>query len=163
MAYTIQWAARWPLVGVACAQDRLADAITHARAILGPLEQPLPDGLNALVEAAVQAWDADQPEAARAPRRSDAAGARDRLSVTYSVRPHHNADVDYSNAVNRRPSYRIDITVRMSGMRNAGSQYWLTIRLHAGPGIPRMVIFTFHDRGRRLTWTARKGQVACKA
>jgi class 3 adenylate cyclase/tetratricopeptide (TPR) repeat protein len=65
MAYMFQWTALWPLISMACAEDRLAEAITHARVLLSPLQQCLPLELNALVEAAVQAWDDQQPEVAR--------------------------------------------------------------------------------------------------
>jgi class 3 adenylate cyclase/tetratricopeptide (TPR) repeat protein len=65
MAYMFQWTALWPLISMACAEDRLADAVTHARVLLSPLQQRPPLALNALLDAVVQAWDDQQPEATR--------------------------------------------------------------------------------------------------
>jgi tetratricopeptide (TPR) repeat protein len=65
MAYMFQWTALWPLISMACAEDRIADAVIHARVLLSPLQQCPPPALNTLLEAAVQAWDDQQPEAAR--------------------------------------------------------------------------------------------------
>jgi hypothetical protein len=65
MAYMFQWTALWPLISMACAEDRLADAVAHARVLLSPLQQRPPLALNTLLEAAVQKWDDQQPEATR--------------------------------------------------------------------------------------------------
>jgi hypothetical protein len=65
MAYMFQWTALWPLISMACAEDRLADAITYARVLLSPLQQCPPIALNALLEESVQGWDDQQPEVTR--------------------------------------------------------------------------------------------------
>jgi eukaryotic-like serine/threonine-protein kinase len=65
VVYMFQWAALWPLIGVALTQDRLREAVDHARLLLAPQQQSLPDVLNTLVEAAIRSWDAGQLEAAR--------------------------------------------------------------------------------------------------
>lgn len=62
--YPFQWAALWPLIAVALAQDQLTEAVDHARLLLDPQQQPLPSALNVLVEVAIQSWDAGQVEAA---------------------------------------------------------------------------------------------------
>ncbi len=64
LVYPFQWQALWPLTGVALAQGREQDAWAHARALLEPTQQHLPDALNAALEAAVQAEAADQGAAA---------------------------------------------------------------------------------------------------
>lgn len=61
-----QWVGLWPLIGVALAQKRAANAIDAVRALLAPTQQPPPDELGHLLEATLQAWDADQPEEALA-------------------------------------------------------------------------------------------------
>jgi len=71
------WMALWPLIGVELTQDRLPEAIDHARQLLDPQQQPLPDALNALVEAAIRSWDAGQLEAALTHLRQGAVLARD--------------------------------------------------------------------------------------
>ncbi len=63
--YMFQWAALWPLIGVALAQDRLTEAVDHARLLLAPQQQSLPDTLNALIETAIRSWDTGQLEEAR--------------------------------------------------------------------------------------------------
>ncbi len=47
----------WPLAAAALAQGRLADAIGHARALLEPPQQRLPEALAREVQRAVEAWD----------------------------------------------------------------------------------------------------------
>ncbi len=66
VVYPLQWAALWPLISVALAQNRLPEAIDHARVLLSSEQQRLPDALTRLLEEAIQAWDADQKDAARA-------------------------------------------------------------------------------------------------
>ena len=62
--YPFRWHALWPLIGVSLAQDRLADAIAHARSLLNPAQQALPPDIEAPLVAAVAAWAAGQIEAA---------------------------------------------------------------------------------------------------
>ena len=65
MVYPFQWAALWPLLGLALAHDQFMEAVDHARTLLAPQQQALPDTLNTLLEAAIRSWDAGQLEAAR--------------------------------------------------------------------------------------------------
>ena len=64
LLFPFQWASLLPLIGVALAEARHADAVTYVRLLLSPTLQRLPDALTTVLGAAVQAWDADQPEAA---------------------------------------------------------------------------------------------------
>lgn len=66
VVYPLQWAALWPLINVALARKRLPEAIDHARVLLSSEQERLPDALTRLLEEAIQAWDADQKDAARA-------------------------------------------------------------------------------------------------
>ncbi len=65
-AYPYRWVALWPLVGAATALNQIPEAIDHVRALVAPTQQPMPDGLERQVEAAIQAWDTGQPEQVRA-------------------------------------------------------------------------------------------------
>jgi glycine betaine/choline ABC-type transport system substrate-binding protein len=56
--------ALWPLVGVALARQKVARAMTHARRMLHPLQQPLPTEMATALEAAIEIWDQEQSEAA---------------------------------------------------------------------------------------------------
>jgi hypothetical protein len=60
------WVGLWPLLGVALAQEKLADAINSARMLLDPALQPSPEQLSALLASTLQAWDTGQQEEARA-------------------------------------------------------------------------------------------------
>jgi len=51
-----QWTARWPLLAVALARNRLPDAMGHAQAVLQPEQQRLPPALTMRLEQAVAAW-----------------------------------------------------------------------------------------------------------
>jgi hypothetical protein len=61
-----QWTALWPLISVALAHNRTAEASERARALLEPTQQLMPDALTAVVEQAVTAWDQGEAEAAQA-------------------------------------------------------------------------------------------------
>ena len=63
--YPFYWQALWPLIGVALAQERPAEAVAHARRLHEPGQQLLPADLAALTAAALDAWDAGQFDAAR--------------------------------------------------------------------------------------------------
>jgi tetratricopeptide (TPR) repeat protein len=63
--FNFQWLALFPLLAVTLAQDRLEEAMPFALALLDPQQQRLPDGLTTALEAAIQAWDADQRDVAR--------------------------------------------------------------------------------------------------
>jgi hypothetical protein len=74
IVYSFQWAALLPLIAVLVqsgARDDLAMAIRHARQLLDPLQQRLPDALSAALERAIAASDGGQPaEAASGLRRA---------------------------------------------------------------------------------------------
>ncbi len=59
-----QWTARWPLLALAQAQHRAAEAIDHAQAMLRPDQQRLPAALASHLDAAVAAWRQGQHAAA---------------------------------------------------------------------------------------------------
>lgn len=63
--YPFHWQALWPLIGITLAQDRLADAVAYARQLLDPAQQALPPAVEEPLAAALAAWDAGQPDAAR--------------------------------------------------------------------------------------------------
>jgi tetratricopeptide (TPR) repeat protein len=63
--YAFHWAARLPLLAVALESDQPAGALAHARAMLDPQQQRLPEPLEAALAAAVKA-DEDRPPEARA-------------------------------------------------------------------------------------------------
>ena len=50
---------------MALREEQLSPAVEHARALLDPVQQRLPDALAASLEQAVQAWDGGAPESAR--------------------------------------------------------------------------------------------------
>jgi DNA-binding SARP family transcriptional activator/tetratricopeptide (TPR) repeat protein len=52
-----QWLALWPLIGVALNENRLALAIDHARALLDPSQQRLPEALVSCLEQVIRSWD----------------------------------------------------------------------------------------------------------
>ena len=52
MSYPFSWQALWPLIGVAVARDRMADAVVYARQLWEPDQQVLPSELEALLTAA---------------------------------------------------------------------------------------------------------------
>ncbi len=64
VVYPMQWAALWPLLGAALAQQQLLDACMQAHRLLAPDQYHLPDDLAALLTAAIQAWDGEQSEMA---------------------------------------------------------------------------------------------------
>ncbi len=64
MPYPFYWQALWPLIGVAVAQDRLADAVAYARRLCEPDQQVLPSELVAFLTAMAGAWDAGRPDEA---------------------------------------------------------------------------------------------------
>lgn len=60
-----QWVALWPLLGVALAHERICDALTYARMLLEPTQQPPPGEIASSLEAALVAWDGGKQEEAR--------------------------------------------------------------------------------------------------
>jgi tetratricopeptide (TPR) repeat protein len=63
--HAFHWTARWPLLATALAQERVAEAVDHARAMLDPQQQQLPADMEAALEEALQAGEADNPGKAR--------------------------------------------------------------------------------------------------
>jgi tetratricopeptide (TPR) repeat protein len=61
-----QWAALWPLIGVALAHNQTSEASGYTRALLEATQQCLPHALTAVVEKAVTACEESESEAARA-------------------------------------------------------------------------------------------------
>ena len=65
LMYPFQWQALWPVLAVALAQGRDEEAWAHVQALLEPTQQRLPDRLNSVLEAALQARTERQAGAAR--------------------------------------------------------------------------------------------------
>ncbi len=65
LAYPLKWLACWPLLAVELARGRVASAISHARAMLDPVQQRLPEPLMLSLELAIRALDDRCPESAR--------------------------------------------------------------------------------------------------
>jgi eukaryotic-like serine/threonine-protein kinase len=61
-----QWTARCPLMAAGLRDDEIDQAIDHAKALLDPNMQRLPDALTTALEQAVQAWELGQRQEARA-------------------------------------------------------------------------------------------------
>ncbi len=59
------WTGRWPLIGVALVKGQTAAAIDEARLLFDPTQQPPPEPLGALLEAALRAWDTGAEAQAR--------------------------------------------------------------------------------------------------
>ncbi len=64
-AYYSRWTALLPVIDMALLQDQLSEAVASARMLLAPEQQILPGALTATLEAAIRAWDTNQPEMAR--------------------------------------------------------------------------------------------------
>ncbi len=60
-----QWTALFPLMAVALAAEHLPEAVDCARTLLDPSQQKLADGLTAVLENAVTAWQQNQSQQAR--------------------------------------------------------------------------------------------------
>jgi hypothetical protein len=63
--YAFHWTALFPLLAIAVGKGARSEALDHARALLHPQQQRLPEPLEAALEAAIQAGDDGSPEAAR--------------------------------------------------------------------------------------------------
>jgi tetratricopeptide (TPR) repeat protein len=62
--YAFHWTALFPLLAMAVEKDALDEALDHARALLNPQQQKLPDPLGAALEAAIQTGEENGAEAA---------------------------------------------------------------------------------------------------
>jgi len=65
VVYPFHWAALWPLIDITLGHDEPSQALNYARRLFAPGQQLLPDGLTAITESAIQAWDSGQTETAR--------------------------------------------------------------------------------------------------
>lgn len=63
--YPLRWLAHLPLLAIGVAQERLPGAVESARAMLDPGEQRLPGEVEAVLEAAVGAWEEGDEEGVR--------------------------------------------------------------------------------------------------
>lgn len=61
-----RWLGEWPLLGIALREGRTEDAVGHARHMLEPSQQQLPEAVWRPLGEAVQAWDAGDPDRAGA-------------------------------------------------------------------------------------------------
>jgi DNA-binding SARP family transcriptional activator len=66
LVFGIQWTARWPLIGVALAENQVVEVAEYGRALLDQKQQRPPEILEAALEAAVRAADMGNLDAARA-------------------------------------------------------------------------------------------------
>ena len=62
LVYPFRWLALWPLLGVALARHQFVPAINYVGALLDPAQMLMPDELVALLEEAINAWQARQTE-----------------------------------------------------------------------------------------------------
>ncbi|HLZ62888.1 MAG TPA: AAA family ATPase [Ktedonosporobacter sp.] len=62
----LSWVGVWPLLGIMLVQEKIADAIRYARMVLDPTQQPPPEALHVLLEAALHAWEEGMPGHTRA-------------------------------------------------------------------------------------------------
>jgi serine/threonine protein kinase/tetratricopeptide (TPR) repeat protein len=63
--YPLQWQGLWLLLAIALHHGALTEALEHARALLDPKQQRLPDTLAGALTDALEAWSQNQTEAAR--------------------------------------------------------------------------------------------------
>ena len=63
--HPLQWGAHWPLLAIALEQQQIEIGIEHARQMLAPSQQRLPDGQTEALEAAIAAWESDDRELAQ--------------------------------------------------------------------------------------------------
>ena len=73
---SFQWPALFLLLDIALTRNELAAAIDYARKLLAPIQQRLPDVLEALLNAAIEAWDANHEDSARTSLQQAAALAK---------------------------------------------------------------------------------------
>jgi tetratricopeptide (TPR) repeat protein len=58
------WVVAWPLVAIYLAQGRLPEAVEFTRKLVAPIAQPQPEPIAQHLQAAIQAWEANEPEEA---------------------------------------------------------------------------------------------------
>jgi predicted ATPase/class 3 adenylate cyclase len=64
--YSLDWMALWPLIAVAFGRNDIAQAIDYARGMLVEQQRPLPEKLAAATQKAIESWEANQLQIARA-------------------------------------------------------------------------------------------------
>jgi eukaryotic-like serine/threonine-protein kinase len=62
--YSWYWACLWPLIAVRLARGQLAEAVKAACQLLVPPQQRLPPELASVVQAAITAWEGEEPQLA---------------------------------------------------------------------------------------------------
>lgn len=62
---SFQWPALFLLIDIMLSRYEIAEAIDHARKLLIPIQQRLPDALSEILEAAIQAWESEHQDSAR--------------------------------------------------------------------------------------------------
>ncbi|KAA3660113.1 MAG: hypothetical protein DWQ04_20340 [Chloroflexi bacterium] len=65
LPFAMQHIALWPLITASMAQNNLANAITYAKQLLAPIQQPLATATTTELEQAITAWKAKQPQSTR--------------------------------------------------------------------------------------------------
>ena len=64
--HAFHWTARWPLLAMALEGDRLSETLEHARAMLDPRQQKLPQPLESALEESTKRGDDGRPDVLRA-------------------------------------------------------------------------------------------------
>ena len=64
LPFPLYWLALWPLLATAVTRNDWENAVTHAQAMLHPLQQKLPEALTAVLQQAIAAGEANQPQSA---------------------------------------------------------------------------------------------------
>lgn len=64
VSYSWYWLCLWPMIAVRLRFGQIAEAVDASRQILAPPQQRFPDELESLLEAAVSAWEEDEPQVA---------------------------------------------------------------------------------------------------
>ena len=64
LVYPFKWTALWPLISVAHTQHQVSEAVDHARTLLEPTQQRLPDALTALLEETIESLEVGKTEEA---------------------------------------------------------------------------------------------------
>jgi hypothetical protein len=65
LPFPLRWVILWPLLAMAVAQNNLEKAVVHAQALLHPIQQKLPERVTAVLQQAIIASEANQPQSTR--------------------------------------------------------------------------------------------------
>ncbi|MBN8227557.1 protein kinase [Corallococcus macrosporus] len=74
--YPFQWQGLWVLLAIALQRQFLTEAVEHARALLDPTQQRLPEALSSQLEKAIHVWTEGQRKATRESLERATASAR---------------------------------------------------------------------------------------